>query len=170
MGWKVSALIVSKQYAKVVTELTKDLGFGESSISKEVLLSEVLYPDQFCIGFYNGCTIITHAAILNDFFNPSPSEMEQKFCKLFNDTEVLVVGQIENVGISGFSYIKNGQRYRTRLEGEEEGVIIETGTALKEEQNKDIYELPFIISEMLLGCKLDDVDILEVKMIELKRS
>lgn len=169
MGWKVSALIISKRYEKAVTELTKDLGLGESGISKEVALNEVLCPDQFCIGFYNECTIITHAAILNDFFSAAPSKMEQKFSELFSDAEMIVAGQIENAGINGFSYIKNGQRIRTLLEGEEEGTIIDEGTPMKEEESTDLYDLPFTIPKMLLGSKLDD-EILNTKMYKLKKQ
>lgn len=170
MSWKVSALIIGKRYTKAVTDLTKDLGLGESAISKEVSLNEVLYPDQFCIGFYNTCTIITHAAILNDFFSSVPSKMEAKFCELFKDAEMIAVGQIENAGINGFSYIRNGERIRIRLEGEEEGTIIDTGTPLQEEESANTYDLPFIMPKMFLGDRLDADKILNATMHKLKKQ
>lgn len=169
MGWKVSALIIGKRYTEAAN-LTKDLGLGESIISKEMPLNEALYPDQFCIGFYNECTIITHAAILNDFFSAVPSKMETKFCELFTDAEMIIAGQIENAGINGFSYIRNGQRIRTLLEGEEEGTIIDTGTPMKEEESTDLYDLPFTMPKMLLGSKLNDDEILKTKMYKLKKQ
>lgn len=170
MGWKASALIVNKRYENPVTELTKGLGLVESVIDKEVSLNEVLYPDQFCIGFYNTCTIITHAAILNDFFGSTPSKLEKKFCELFNDADMIAVGQIENAGINGFSYIRKGERIRTRLEGEEEGVILDAGAPLPEEESVEVYDLPFTIPNILLGERLDADEILNVKMYKLKNN
>jgi hypothetical protein len=94
--------------------------------------------------------------------------MEKKFCELFSDADMVAVGQIENAGISGFSYIRNGERIRTRLEGEEEGVIINTGTPLNEEKTEAVYDLPFVIPSNILGTRLDAQDILNVKMFKLK--
>lgn len=146
-----------------------DLGLGESEVRAKLSLHDALYPDQFCVGFYESCTIVTHAAILNDFFNASPASMEIKFCDLFCDTEIVVVGQIENAGISGFSHIKNGQRIRAKLEGEEEGVIFEMGRTLKEELNIDFYELPFVIPKISLGRRLDDNQVLNTTMYKIQR-
>ncbi len=168
MGWKVSAIIINKKYDKEVAEITQDLGLGNSEVETETTLGKSLYPNNLCIGFYNGKTIITHGSILMDFFDESPSEMEQTFSKVFADIEMVVVGQIEGVGINGFSYIKNGKRVRTKLIGEEEGEILNIGSALELEKNLDDYDLPFEASEMLLGQRLDSDVVLSTKMYVLK--
>ncbi len=58
MGWKISLIVVGKKYPKKVTQLTSDLQLGTSIVEKEATLNEVLSPQQLCVGFYNGCTII----------------------------------------------------------------------------------------------------------------
>jgi hypothetical protein len=168
MGWKISAIIINKKYDKEVAEITKDLGLGISVIETETTLTKSLYPNNLCIGFYNGKTIITHKSIIMDFFDESPSKMEQAFSKVFGDTEIMVVGQIEGAGINGFSYIKNGKRVRTKLVGEEEGEIRNIGTSLELEKELNDYDLPFEAPEMLLGQRLDSDAILSTKMYVLK--
>jgi hypothetical protein len=168
MGWKISAIIINKKYDKEVTRITEDLGLGNSVIEAETTLGKTLYPNNLCIGFCNGKTIITHGSIIMDFFDENPSKMEQTFSNVFRDTEMLVVGQMEGAGINGFSYIINGKRVRTKLVGEEEGEIRNAGAALKLEKGLNDYDLPFEASKMLLGQRLDSDSILSTKMYVLK--
>ena len=169
MGWKASLIVVGKKYQKEVTQLTSDLQLGTSIVEKEATLNEVLSPRQLCVGFYNGCTLIAHEAILMDFFNATPSNMEREFMNVFPSEELVVAAVNENSGLAGFSYLKNGQRIRTMLAVEGESVLT-VGDPLEEEDNKDIYELPFSMPRRLLGKELDDDEVLATHMSVLQLS
>lgn len=168
MGWKISVLIIKKNYDKEVNKITEDLGLGKSSIVGETTLNRSLYPNNLCIGFHDGKTIITHGAILMEFFNEEPSKIELTFSDLFKDTDMLALVQVEGAGISGFSYIKNGKRVRTKLVGDEEGEIRNLGDALETEEGVDDYDLPFHLPQMFFNQRLDDDLILNTKMYVLK--
>ena len=170
MGWKVSAVVVGTKYDKPLTQLTMDLGLGGSTIDGELTLMEALYSDELCIGFFDSCTIITHRSILMDFFDAEPSKMETAFSQLFSRSQLVVAGQYENGGISGFSIITNGKRERTRLEGEEEGSIRDVGKPLPEEKGNSVYDLTFSLPSKLLGERLDSERVLSTKMFRLKRK
>lgn len=168
MGWKISLIIIKGKYNKNFDELTKDIGLGESISTREIELREALYNDSFTIGFNNACTIITHQAFLMDFFNKKPSKMELKFSEVFSSEEMMVLGEHENAGIYGFSYIKGGKRIRIRLEGEEEGEIINIGKPFEIEKGHDIYELSIQLPKLFLGKTLDEDELLNTKMSVLK--
>ena len=167
MGWKISLVVVGEKYEKEVTRLTEDLQLGSSVLEKETTLNQVLSPPQLCMGFYNSCSIISHQAILMDFFGSTPSKMEKEFMNLFHSRDLVVAALNENSGLAGFSYIKKGKRIRTLLEVEDE-IVFAVGEPLEEEANKEIYELPFAIPGLLLGRDLDHGDILGTRMSVLR--
>jgi hypothetical protein len=168
MGWKISALIIEKKYDKEPGQITGDLGLGKSVVDREISLRRSLYPNGFCIGFYNENTIITHPSILTDFFDENPSIMEERFLAIFNDVRIIAVGQIEGAGINGFSFIRNGKRIRTRLVGDEEGEIRNFGDKLEFENGLNDYDLPFHVPGLILGKQLDADDVLATRMWLLK--
>lgn len=163
MGWKVSALIVRKAPNKGIVQLAIELGLSSSLSRRNSTLNMVLYPDQFYIGFYNDCTIITHSSILSNFFDPVTSQLEKKVSSIFKDCEILAIGQVENAGISGFSLILKGNRVRTIFAGEEEGIILSEGAPLSEETS-DIFDLPFVISKIFLSDRFDSESVLNTAM------
>ena len=155
MGWKISIIIVNDKFDKDVNKLTEILELGKSKIVETKKLNECLYSDNICVGFYGGKTMICHRAILMDFFDNTPSEIELKFSEAFKHTEMLVLGQYENVGITGFSYIKNGVRKRTKLYNEEDDeYVINYGNVLEIESDTDDYELPFQLPKIFIDKSL----------------
>jgi hypothetical protein len=169
MGWKVSALIISSLYTKSVPEITVDLGLGASIVADELPLSRALYPNNLCIGFHDGHTIVTHAAILNDFFTAVPGRIERRICEMFPEDEIIILGNIENAAIDGFSFIKGGSRVRLLLRGED-GIIIEEGAAFEQEQNVAEFDLAFEIPRLFFNHRLDYNQFLSTKMYKLTKE
>ena len=164
MGWRFGIILLSEPYKRELTDITLELGLGASKLTETLPLSDVLFVNSCAIGQSNDRTIITGSSILHSFLNEEISEVEKSLSYNLSDIEILVLGQVENAGISGFSQIKNGKRVRTRLEGEEEGVITDVGSELPLESKYNIYELPFILCQQVLGQRLDSDKVLNTKM------
>lgn len=165
MGWQISAIIIKNGGAFTPEQVANE--FGYKKFIADTILSHALYPTELNVGKIGETLIITHGYILGQFFNEEPSPYEKKYYSRFPNAEMIVAALIENAGISGYSYIKNGERIRTFLFGEEEGEIINFGEPLPEENEVSPFDLPWNMPAKLLGDNLDQF--LETPLREFSR-
>jgi hypothetical protein len=177
MGQVVSLLFIGKKYGKPFTELTLEVGLGESEVigrgmydDKQVkptlaYFDHACHP-EICFGYYQDTTIVAYNEFMNDFFGEVPGKLEQAFCHLFTDCQMLSLIYHENNEIKGFSLFNNGERVRTKLVEDYEGTILDIGEKLEEERTNPFTTVWYKISERIVG-KAFNYEEIKVKASEL---
>jgi hypothetical protein len=184
MGWRINLLLIDKKYEKPFTELTKELGLGESEIieapPQERFPFNVYHP-EICMGHYQDKTLLTYFEFI-DFFEKEPPALEQRLCQLFNDCQMVLLSYRENEGDQGFMVFNKGKRIRAKFIEEYEGTILDIGPKLKEEKGHPFSEVWYLLSKRILGkvinfwdveppedeLELDIVDMYTLKIIYLE--
>ncbi len=153
MGWRLSILIVDKKYEKPFTQLTKEIGLGESEVVGKEKMEYYLYAfhPEIRVGIYQDKTIILYNKFIDLFFKEKPSQLEKRICKVFNDCQMLLQVYHENGCVRGFSLINNGQRVRTKFVEDYQGTLLDVGLKLQEEKKKKFLDIWFWIPRKILG-------------------
>lgn len=132
MGWKLSSLLIDTD--KIINDnaFLKALGFNNYTSIEEKTFEEVMNPNvgDIYIGTYKNKTIICVQEIPLQFLDESIEVIEENLITLSNNHEISAVALHSVVNFYGFSYVKNGIKYRAKSGASDEGLISEYGEPL----------------------------------------
>ncbi len=136
MGWKASFIIIDSNKEIEEKELLKNVGFNRLRATRKVDFSVAMNPkkNQVYFGRYNGRIIICEERLPETFMKRKETTVEMVLAHYFPDTEIcsLILNSVTNYW--GYSISKNNKKKRIRSGDTEEGLIIDFGTPLKEEE------------------------------------
>ncbi|MBN1800019.1 MAG: hypothetical protein JW891_00845 [Candidatus Lokiarchaeota archaeon] len=203
MGWKASVIFVydtnagpikedSPHDRKAAQDIISKLQIGDHYQAELSCFDEGIYPrdDELFIGCYPQGYIICHDTLSN-----AGVEGKQEFNKvvdIFPNSEILVLILHSVVNLFGYAYYKDGRRIRARAGSANDGVFIEEGNPLPEEDllfakskvidGQRIWEkqihgqmetfsedamgetFVFELSKRVFGTRIDDSDVLDLEM------
>jgi hypothetical protein len=209
MGWKASCIFVNQReigylgtFPQHDPELARNL-VGALPLPRhepgEMCSFETgMYPNpgQLIVGVYPGAAVIGHDKLCDSCFEGGVPPVVNVLQKHYSNAPVLAITLHSVVNLFGYAYFEGGKLIRARAGSSDDGIFLEVGEWLPEEQklfaqltmrdgsrvfpqeiNGETEELSedamgeefvFDLSRRFFGCRIDECDAWELKMQEFK--
>lgn len=169
MGWKISAIIINSKKDIEEKQLLNLIGYKSLKELTPKVFDEIMMPpeNEVYIAKYKENWIICEQDLAIKSFEEDISNEEKILTNYFKDTEILSLALHSAVDFWGYSIVENGKKLRVKASASQEGVFIDIGEPLKEEQfNEEPLgeDLVLEVSSRYLGEPLNvDGKLLETK-------
>lgn len=137
MGWKASYLIINTKSNSTHQEICRDLGFPAITPIDDAYFESVVNPygKQIFFGEYKGNTIIANADIPPMMVEDTTLDMYLgALTKHYPNAEICALVLHSVVDLWMYTVIKDGIPLRARAGAADEGIMIDEGKLLPEEQ------------------------------------
>mgnify|MGYP007079438759 FL=1 len=137
MGWKTSMVIVNNYSLFSNYELLHELGYQKLKKIGTQTLEDALYPKdgELFIGRFKNNIIICETDLAYNTLNEKLSNEEFRLNELLKkNTEICGFVLHSGNNIYGYSISQNSKRIRVKAGSSDDGIIIDVGQVLQEEQ------------------------------------
>ncbi len=145
MGWKASCILINERGPghlgtmpphdpQRARRLIEDLGLGPCRSRGMTTFDEGIYPDRLVVGAYDGAAVIGDPQIIDAGFSPADDPLLGRALALFPKATIVRVGLHSVVNLWTYAYFEAGVLIRAYGGAAEEGVVVDQGEPLPEEQ------------------------------------
>jgi hypothetical protein len=145
MGWKASCILINERgpgYLGTMPthdperarRLIADLGLGPCRSRGMTTFDYGIYPDHLVVGAYDGAAVIGTPDLINSSEPIGRNPLILRILKTFPKAAVLSVCLHSVVNLFGYAYFEAGVLIRAHGGSAEEGVVVDQGERLPEEQ------------------------------------
>lgn len=145
MGWKASCILVNERgpgYLGTMPphdplraeRLIARLGLGRHRSRGTTTFDEGIYPERLVVGAYDGAAVIGHPRVGGTCLDSGADPLTARVLAAFPQAAVLRVGLHSVVNLWGYAYFEAGRLRRAYGGCADEGVMLEEGDLLPEEQ------------------------------------
>jgi hypothetical protein len=145
MGWKASCILINERSPGYLgtmpphdpqraRRLIEDLGLGPCRSRGMTTFEEGIYPDRLVVGAYDGAAFIGTSDLINSSERIGHNPLILRVLETFPKAAVLAVCLHSVVNLFGYAYFEAGVLIRAHGGSAEEGVVVDQGERLPEEQ------------------------------------
>ncbi len=165
MGWRAACIFVnenkntfltgnSKPRPELVQNVLNSIGLDDFESRDETTLDSCLYPDdhETWLGSFEGGHIIASQDLSNNLLRGGESKVVRGLSDIAPNGSILAITLHSGVNLFGYAYFENGVQLRARAGSADDGVFIDEGEPLPEEQKL------FDLSEMRDGERIFKIE------------